>query len=234
VKIYSGAVGQPLDEGTVMITATPTSGAPCMVELTVSVAAATTGDLIVNEFLSDATVNGDPNGDGSSSATDDEFIEFTNASDVTVDLSGAYILEADFHAAQSARHTFPQGTVLRAGEAIVVFGGGDASTLTHANATFQIADNDDPGVQFGLNLNDDGDTIELIASGGATTITTLAYGSADSSVPAGADESTTSSPDEGGASYVVHSAATSSAGDFSPGTKADGTTFSGPDAVYAP
>ena len=129
------------------------------------------------------------------------------------------------------RHTFAAGTMLRAGEAIVVFGGGDVSGLSVDNASFVTAENDDPGTDNMLALTDAGDRITVAAPDG-TTLATLAWGTADLSgtVPAVSDASLTLSPDVTGTDYVDHS--TVSSADYSPGTLSTGAEFEGPDGVY--
>ncbi len=81
----------------------------------------------------------DPNGDGSTDSTEDEFLEVAN---VALALGGVTIIELDFPFAP--RHTFPDGTTLGAGESIVVFGGGDVSELVETSVQFVTAENGDP------------------------------------------------------------------------------------------
>jgi hypothetical protein len=128
------------------------------------------------------------------------------------------------------RHTFADGTWLRAGEAIVVFGGGDLGAMSATNATFVLAENDDPGLQYGLSLLDAGESVALIAADGST-ITTMAYG--DSTTPAVSDASYVIDPDVYGTSgWTHHFYATGSSTSFSPGTYIDGSGFPGPDGRY--
>ena len=101
-----------------------------------------------------------------------EYIELANVADATVDLSGVTIFEE--HLPDLARHTFADGTVLKAGEAIVVFGGGDVSSLTADNASSVVADNDDAGLPYGLALRNDGDKVSIPAVDGVSVITELA------------------------------------------------------------
>ena len=118
---------------------------------------------------------------GSLEGTEDEYIELANIADATVDLSGVTIFENDLP--DLARHTFADGTVLKAGEAIVVFGGGDASALSADNASFVVANNEDSGLQYGLALRNDGDRVTLLAIDGVTVITELGYGDIEESAP---------------------------------------------------
>ena len=85
--------------------------------------------LVINEVY--ATGRTDANGDGETNSGaanqanfNDEFIEIVNQSATDFDLSGFTLFES-FQA--TARHTFPAGTVLKGGCALVVFGGGNAS-----------------------------------------------------------------------------------------------------------
>jgi hypothetical protein len=232
LALYEPYVGQPLDAGTVTITGTY-EGLDDTVDVTVEVAAATTGDLVINELLADATVDGDPNADGSTDSVEDEFIEIANLVGVSVDLGGVTIVENDW-STYLPRHTFAEGTTLKAGEAVVVFGGGDVSALTADNVLFLTADNDDPGTPYGLSLLDAGESVRLMAADGKTTIDNVAYGTAslDGSVPAGQDESITLDPDVTGTDWLEHSGATDAAGSYSPGTHANGDAFPGYALIY--
>ena len=232
LAFYEATVGQPLDAGTVEVTG-GFGGMEDSVELSIELALAAAGDLVFNEVLADATVDGDPNGDGGTDAVEDEFVEIANLAGVTVDLGGVTVAENDW-STYLPRHTFVEGTVLKAGQAVVVFGGGDVSSLGEDNVTFLTADNDDPGTPYGLSLLDEGESVRLVAADGKTTITTLSYGTAsfDGSVPAAADASITLDPDVSGSDYVEHGSATDASGDYSPGTYVDGSAFPGPDGVY--
>jgi hypothetical protein len=194
------------------------------VEIT-SIAPVMAGDLVINEVLADATVDGDPNGDGESDAMSDEFIELANVADIALDLSGVTIREVDFMFLP--RHTFVDGTVLLPGEAIVVFGGGDVDTLETANAHFVTAQNADPGIEYGLNLGDDGDTLTLEDFEG---LLVLEWSYGDDMIPAVSDQSLTLTPDVWGADYAAHSDA--GGGDYSPGTWSDGSAFEGVDGRF--
>ena len=229
-KVYEAGFLQPIDAGSVVLTASyETFSADA--SFTISVVPAVAGDLIINEVLSDGSAEGDPNGDGTLESTEDEYVEIANGSDVTVDLSGVTIFEE--HIPEVARHTFAEGTILKAGQAIVVFGGGDASSLSADNASFVVADNEDSALPYGLALKNDGDRIKLMAADGVTVITELAYGDIDASAEeAILDASLTLSPDVWGTDYTHHKFATDSIGDYSPGTYLDGSAFPGPDGRY--
>jgi hypothetical protein len=217
----NGPVAQPLTNGTTDVTA-DFGGLTATISIDVTIDLAAAGDLVFNEVLADGTVEGDPNGDGSSAnAFEDEFVEIANVSDVSVDLDGVQIFEAD--QAFLARHTFPEGTVLRAGEVIVVFGGGDVSSLTDDDALFQTAIATG-GLNVGLALTDDGDTVTLKAADG-TTIDTATWSAATTS-----DTSLVLQPELDGTTWSEHDDVESSA--YSPGTFANGDAFGGPDSVF--
>ena len=223
--------GQPVNGGSVDVTADCFSGSfSASINLNLTVALPQAGDLVINELLADGTVDGDPNDDGSANSVEDEFIEIANASDVTVDLSGVQLVEQDF--AFLPRHTFAQGTVLKAGSAIVIFGGGDVSTLSADNVEFVTAQNDDPGQAYGLALTDSGDTLVVLPAEDGEPLARLAYGSEDPTKPTVSDMSLTLSPDVYGTEYKAHNEA--GATDYSPGTFADGSKFVGPEGRYQP
>lgn len=108
--------------------------------------------LMINEVLADPASGdaGDANGDGTRSYWQDEFVEIVNLSPVEVDLSGWTLSDA-----VRVRHTFPTGTVVAPGGAIVVFGGGEPA-LSAGTTVFQTA----TGVG-GLGLNNSGDHVKL-------------------------------------------------------------------------
>ena len=232
LAFYDPIVGQPLNGGTVSVTGSY-EGVEDAVDVTIELAMAVAGDLVINELLADATVDGDPNGDGSTDAVEDEFIEIANLSGVAVDLGGVTVVENDW-STYLPRHSFAEGTLLPAGSAVVVFGGGDVSGMSTDNVQFFAADNDDPGTPYGLSLLDSGETVSLMAADGKTSIDHVSYGTAsfDGSVPAGEDESITLSPDVDGIDWMAHTA-TGATEAYSPGTFADGGPFGGPDTVYA-
>ncbi|HYP02464.1 MAG TPA: Ig-like domain-containing protein, partial [Pyrinomonadaceae bacterium] len=189
--------------------------------------------LLINEIFADVppddsstvAVEGDANRDAARSSSDDEFVELTNHSRATVDISGLTVSDAT-----SRRFTFPAGTLVAAGRAVVVFGGGappQGDPAFGGATVFNAA---------ALGLNDAGDTVTLKLPVGDTeiTIATQSYGTgAASAPPAPGDQSLTRSPDAGtnstGGDFVAHTlvpdAATRA---FSPGTRADGTPFESP------
>lgn len=179
------------------------------------------GDILFNEVLSDGTTSGDPNADGNMNSVEDEFVEIINVSSGAVNLSGWILFEQTL-GVSNPRHTFPANTFLPAGEVIVVFGGG-TPPVNHVGAQYTFAVNSDPGIPFGLNLDDASEVLSLADAEG-NIIAVFAYGPG-SSEAAILDESSVRYPDGIGA-FINHSSAS---GDlnivFSPGHKVDGSNF---------
>jgi hypothetical protein len=123
-------------------------------------------DLIVTELLADppSGLAGDANGDGSSHPFEDEFVELYNRG-ASVDLSGWRLSDDDVHTTR--QFAFPQGTVLRTGEYLVLFGGGQPHSV--------------PGMVFvddgrlGNGLTNSGDRLLLLAAAEEDTIIALEY-----------------------------------------------------------
>ncbi len=176
-------------------------------------------DFVFNEILIDGTTDQDANGDGDIDATEDEFVEIVNTSDSEVDMAGWSIWDSD---QSTPRHVFPAGFVLPAGHAVVVFGGGTAPDDT-SGAHYMVSINYDPGINFGLSLNNSGDVVTLYDDQMREVIV-FAYGD-EGIITAVQDQSITRYPDVTG-DFIPHSDA---AGDpesiFSPGKKVDGSSF---------
>ena len=166
---------------------------------------------VINEILADPdAVNGDANGDGTVNTSDDEFIELVNITGAVADLSGWTLSDG-----VSLRHTFPTGTRVRDQCAIVIFAGG-APTGAFGEAIVQTASAGQ------LGLNNAGDTVTL--NNGNADVATYTYGA-----EGGDNQSLTRDPDITGSEPLVkHTIATDAGGRlFSPGTKVNGSTFSG-------
>ena len=168
------------------------------------------GNLIVNEYQADPdATNGDANGDGTSSTTEDEFVELYNDTGVDLDVTGWTLADGN-----SVRHTFPANSIIPANCALVVFSGG-TPTGVFGNALVQTASTGSIG------LNNGGDSI--IVNDGISDVVNFSYGS-----EGGNNQALTRDPDVTGVTLVEHSTATGSGGAlFSPGTQIDGTAFSG-------
>jgi hypothetical protein len=169
--------------------------------------------LIFNEVLYDPSnsgLDGDANGDGSYVQSEDEFVEIINLSTQATDLSGYKLYDAQNLAAGTPNHIFPNGTIVGAGKAIIVFGGG-TPTGNFGGAVVQTS-------TFGdLNLNNAGDVLYLYdAANGQVLSFDL------EPLSNNPNESYTRNPDITG-DFEQHSANNTAL--FSPGTKIGGSSF---------
>ena len=162
--------------------------------------------LVINEFLAvpPSGAAGDANGDGSRSASQDEFVELVNTGPTTLDVGGFTIGDS-----VQTRFTFPSGKTIPAGEAAIVFGGGTPSgSFGNCRAN---------GLVFaaggaGLSLNDSGDSIIVKNALG------IEAARVDYPPPAVSGQSITRSPDVTGG-FAGHLTASGSSGRLlSPGT----------------
>jgi|GEM_PF-311229 len=162
--------------------------------------------VIINEvFASPKAGSGDANGDGTVSATDDEFIELVNVSNKEVDLTGWTIADS-----YMTRYVFPAGTKLPAGKALVLFAGGKQSAFpAFGGATVLLS------VQNKLGLNNGGDRVTLVDKSG-DTVSEMSYGA-----EGGGGKSLVRATDgDPAASFVVHGGS-----GYSPGVRTDGSPF---------
>jgi predicted extracellular nuclease len=167
-------------------------------------------ELVINEFQADPAsgLSGDANGDGIRNFSEDEFVELVNAGSVDLDLSGWILRDGS-----SMVHTFPSDSIVEAGCAVVVFGGGVPQGV-FGGALVQTASSG------GVSLSNGGDTITM--TNGASTFV-VGYGS-----EGGNDQSLNLNPDITGESFVRHSTIETSGGAlYSPGTQLDGSNFVG-------
>jgi hypothetical protein len=173
--------------------------------------------LIINEALYDPAtdITGDANGDGTRSASEDEFIEFINNSSSSLDISGYTIFDTAALNNGTPRHLVPASTIIPANGVYVVFGGGDISMGDFGNATVQTSSSG------GLNLTNNGDVI-TVKDDQDNVI--LVFDSSSTGLNFGNDQSVTRNPDITG-SFVLHTTA-NAALLFSPGLAVDGTTLS--------
>lgn len=179
------------------------------------------GAIIFNEVLTDGTTNEDANGDGTIDAMEDEFVELVNVSGSAVDMTGWTLSEKDWDI-HLPRHTFAQGTAPGPNVAIVIFGGGDPPDPT-ASVLYSASNAQDPGIPYGLDLDDAGDKMVLLDADGLF-VDEFTYGD-QGGPPAASDESLTRDPDLTG-DFTPHTQATTSQGAiFSPGTRTDGSAF---------
>ncbi len=166
-------------------------------------------ELVINEILANPDGN-DINGDGTYSATQDEFLELVNVTSDTLDLSGVTVLTGT--PATTVVHTFPQGTCLAAKEAIVLFGPCKDPCSLVIDPTSAIVFAADKS----LSLNNGGDSVAIHDALGAP-VDTATYTSAT--------ESWVRDP-EGSGDFVKHSTVPAANGaKWSPGTCVDGGVF---------
>ena len=174
--------------------------------------------LVLNEILTDPpsddagttdVVEGDANGDGTRSPSQDEFVEFVNTNTTQLDVSGYTISDAT-----GLRHIFPENSIIDGGRGLVVFGGG-TPTGDFGGATVQTAS---AGT---LSLNNTGDKV-VVSDNNGNIIIEFEWGGS-TQFDGGADQSLTRDPDITG-DFVLHST-TVSGGVYSPGTQTDGSNF---------
>ncbi len=113
--------------------------------------------LVLNEICYDPSNNGldgDTNGDGVYAQSEDEFLEFVNISFLEADLSGFMIFDTEALNSGTPRHTFPDGSIVPSGGAIVVFGGGSPQG-SFGGAVVQTS------TTGNMNLNNAGDIMTL-------------------------------------------------------------------------
>ncbi|HEX8143239.1 MAG TPA: Calx-beta domain-containing protein [Pyrinomonadaceae bacterium] len=182
-------------------------------------------DVLINEVLADPPdgLAGDANHDGTRDTAQDEFVEIVNATASDIDISGYELLARGTSGSQDTlRHRFAQGTILPAGAAIVVFGGG---TFDPANPLFG-------GAQV---VKASTGSLSLVNGGGVVTLreptgaiaSLFSYGGS-TNLNADANQSLTRSPDVTG-NFTGHlTAAGSGERAYSPGTRVDGSPFLSP------
>lgn len=171
------------------------------------------GDLLINEILADppgsasSDLEGDANGDGTRSATQDEFVEIGSLAECILVLDGVRLADD-----QEVKFTFPEDVLLEPGEVVVVFGGGAPMGDFGGAQVFTAS---------GLALNNDGDAVDLTSPEGVRLAAEV-Y-----TTNGGDDQSLTRFVDlDRDTNFVKHTQAPDASGRrFSPGTRADGTAF---------
>ena len=118
-----------------------------------TVTSSSPGQVIINEILANEV----------GSDTGNEFIELVNVGGLNVDLSGWKLWDAD-----AARHTFPAGTVLAPGKALVVFADAAAIPSGLSNAVAASTGT--------LSLNNSGDSV-VLKNASSKTVTSYTYAS---------------------------------------------------------
>ena len=179
-------------------------------------------DILLNEFLADPAegLAGDANRDGVRDSSHDEFVELVNTTERDLDLS-AYQLQTRGSGAPTdiVRHRFVARTILPAGMALVVFGGGNPNQNIDAFGGAQIF----RASSGSLSLLNSGGVITLRDSAGGV-VTSVNYGGS-TGLRGDANESLTRSPDITGTFRLHQSAPQSDGRLFSPGTKLNVAAF---------
>ncbi|HQB42300.1 MAG TPA: C25 family cysteine peptidase [Polyangiaceae bacterium] len=161
------------------------------------------GAVIINEVM--AHPPSDTNGDGIFDFKSDEFIELVNTGQGDTDISGWTISDKI-----GVRFTFPQGTILPGGKALVVFGGGDIEQFADMGGSAVFV------ASSGLKLNDDGDAVTL-SNASSERVDSMEYRAA-----LARGSSMTRAIDADGATAFEHHPGEPP---FSPGKRRDGTPF---------
>lgn len=193
---------------------------------TTTVAGSALRDIMINEVLTDPPdgIAGDANHDGTRDSAGDEFVELVNSTTRDIDLSGYQLLTHSLTSStETVRHRFAQRTVLAAGTALVVFGGGVIDQDRPEFGSAQVV----RASSGGLSLNNSGGVVTLRSSDGAV-ITSITYGSG-AGLPGDANQSLTRFPDVSG-SLALHQLVSEMQA-FSPGTRVNGSPFSPSPAV---
>ena len=178
--------------------------------------------LVVNEYLADPAdgPEGDANGDGARSASQDEFVEIINRTPEAVDISGYRLSDAE-----SVRHVFAAGTVVPPFEAAIVFGGGTArgrfGNAAENNLVFRASTG-------GLSLNNGSDRVRLEDAEGRLIEENI-YGAAEG----GSNQLINRDPDADGAAFSLHTVVAGRGVLFSPGTRATGRAFTIKPAIHS-
>jgi uncharacterized protein (TIGR03437 family) len=197
---------------------------------TITIGGSSLRDVVINEFLADPPdgLAGDANHDGVRDSADDEFVELINSTTRNLDLSGYELSTRSLTTTtDTLRHRFAPGTILPAGTAIVIFGGGSFQNInlgtTNSNLFFGGA-RIVTASRGSLSLTNTGGVITVRTPTNAI-VTSVAYGSS-SNLRADLNQSLTRAPDIIG-QFVLHStAAGNETRPFSPGTRIDGSVFS--------
>ena len=190
--------------------------------VTLTIGGSALRDIVINEILADPPdgLAGDANHDGIRDTADDEFIELVNSTTRDLDLSGYQLQTRTLTSiTDTLRHRFASGTILPAGTALVIFGGGSPDTSNPLFGSSQIQ----KASTGGLSLTNSGAVVTLRNHAGEI-VTSVSYGSA-LGLRGDLNQSLTRAPDITG-TLSLHSTATGSENrNFSPGTKVDGSPF---------
>lgn len=187
----------------------------------VLVASAARAQVYIQEYCNDPfgpLVGIDCNADGtaatSGAQSDDEFVEIVNAGPGAVDISNWTLSDST-----ALRHTFAVGTLLPAGSAIVVFGGGSVANFNTLGCGTGVL-----ATTGTLGLNNSGPETVVIKDGLGATIDTYTFG--NNTFDDGDGESVTRNPEAPGATLARHTTVTAGV-PHSAGKLNDGATCYG-------
>lgn len=166
--------------------------------------------LLLNEILADPPtgIEGDANSDGIRDSKEDEFLEFVNISEETLDISNFQIWDTN-----ALRHEIPEGTIVAPNQAFVIFGGGMPNG-DFGNSIVQTASTGS------LNLLNTGDKIILKDTSGVT-VYAYVYGSEASD-----NQSITRYPDLAEGDIAIPHTSVGNGALFSPGKGVEAADFS--------
>lgn len=179
-------------------------------------------DIVINEILADPPdgLAGDANHDGIRDTADDEFIELVNSTTRDLDLSGYELQTRSLTSTtDTLRHRFAPNTLLPAGTALIIFGGGSPDNGNPAFGGAQVV----TASRGGLSLTNSGAVVTLRNATGEI-VTSVAYGST-LGLRGDLNQSLTRTPEVTGTLSLHSTAPGSENRNFSPGTKLDGSPF---------
>ncbi|HKK45237.1 MAG TPA: lamin tail domain-containing protein [Balneolaceae bacterium] len=157
--------------------------------------------VVINEVLPDP---GDREINNDGDIQDAEFVEIVNNETSAIDISNWSISDKD-----GTRFTFPSGTIITGNRAVVVFGGRAPSGSFGGAKIF---------TSNGLSLHNSDETVMLKDEQG-NEIDHITYSSSKAGISLNRD------PDGTGSMFTDHNNISGAKGNFSPGTKVDGSPF---------
>mgnify|MGYP000026182885 CR=1 FL=1 len=186
------------------------------------------GNIVINEALADPPTGaaGDANKDGTRSSTADEFVELVNVTGKDLKLDGVFLTEKG--SSPKVLFTFGKGLVLKAGKAVVIFGGGMTSDKqvntgkphTKFGGALVYTVKASATRSTGLSLTNTGKTL-VLKNASKVELNAFTYGG---NCSGNKDQSVTRKPD-GTGSCALHTSASPTKSKFSPGTRTNGKSF---------
>ena len=178
-------------------------------------------DVLINEVLADPPdgAAGDANHDGTRNAGQDEFIELVNTTTRDIDISGYDLLTRGASGTSIVRHTFANGTILSAGTACIVFGGGNPNPIDSVFGSALVF----KASAGTLSLGNTGGVVSL-RDASDLEVSTFTYGGS-TGLPGDRSQSLTRAPDVTGGFALHQTAPNSGSRLYSAGNHLDGTPF---------